>query len=86
MATQYKQRASLSTKKAIGQLKKVLSMIEGEDYCMDIVQQVRAVKGLLDSVSLTILENHMVNCSKNSLSGKDRKVVDEMMLAFKAMR
>lgn len=86
MANQYKNKATLGTKKAIGQLKKVLSMIEEEDYCMDIVQQVKAVKGLLDGVSLTMIENHVNNCSRSSLSAKDKKVVDEILIAFKAMK
>ncbi len=90
MMDPYKTKAELSTKKALGQLKKVLAMIEQEAYCMDILQQVRAVEGLLASVSSLALDSHLHTCGKRAFSSSDakeqEKIIQELLLAFKASK
>ncbi len=87
MIDPYKSKAELGVKKAIGQLKKVLEMIGNEEYCMDILQQVGAVEGLLASVATQALESHLHTCGKRAFSSSDEKeqekIIQELLLAFK---
>lgn len=52
----------LNLKKAIGNLHKVMEMVEGNDYCVDIATQVNSSMGLLKSVNIKLLENHLKCC------------------------
>lgn len=90
MIEPYKSKAKTGTKKALGQLKKVLEMIEKDAYCMDIVQQIRAVEGLLTSVASQALSGHLHTCGKRAFQSSDvreqEKIIDEILVAFKAAK
>lgn len=90
MIEPYKAKARTGAKKASGQLNKVIEMIEAGEYCMDLLQQLRAVQGLLNSVSTNILESHLHTCGKRAFSSNDdekhKKNIDELILAFKASK
>ncbi len=90
MIEPYKSKASTGAKKALGQLKKVTQMIEEDAYCMDLLQQIRAVEGLLTSLSSNILESHLQTCGARAFSSKDKKehkkIIDELIIAFKASK
>lgn len=90
MIRPYKSKARTGAKKAVGQLNKVIEMIEDDAYCMDLLQQVRAVQGLLNSLSSNILESHLHTCGKRAFSSNDekqhQKIIDELLIAFKASK
>jgi len=90
MIDPYKSKATLSVKKALGQLKKVQSMINDDKYCMEVLQQIRAVEGLLGSVSAMVLESHLATCVDRVFSSNDKKaekkIIDELVAAFKASK
>lgn len=90
MIDPYKSKALLASKKAVGQLKKVLEMIEGEAYCMDILQQIRAVEGLLTSIAGQALDSHLHTCGKRAFSSSDEreqeKIIQELLVAFKTSK
>lgn len=90
MIEPYKSKSLTGAKKAQGQLRKVIQMIEDDAYCMDLLQQVRAVEGLLSSLSSNILESHLRTCGQDAFSSKDKKeqkkIIDELILTFKASR
>lgn len=90
MIEPYKSKARTGVKKASGQLAKVLQMIEADAYCIDLLQQVRAVQGLLNSLSSNVLESHLHTCGKRAFSSDDarqhQKIIDELLLAFKAAK
>jgi len=44
---------------AISLLSRIVMMTEGDNYCMDIMQQNLAVIGLLRSAHETLMENHL---------------------------
>jgi len=79
MIEPYKSKTTLSIKKAIGQLKKTLTMIDEGAYCIDIVQQVLAAQGLLKSTRSSLLENHFNTCFKSAVAAKDEKREAEMI-------
>ncbi|MHC4905885.1 MAG: metal-sensitive transcriptional regulator [Planctomycetota bacterium] len=52
-----------------GQVRGVQRMVDEKQYCIDILNQIAAVKGALGSVEKRILERHFQHCVKNAMSG-----------------
>ena len=69
----------LNVKKAIGNLNKVMEMVEEDKYCVDIATQVNASMGLLKSVNIKLLENHLKCCGPKFLTSKDPEVLDNFV-------
>lgn len=87
MIEPFKSKAITGAKKAQGQLKKVLEMLEEDKYCIDIVQQIKAVEGLLNSLSANVMESHLNSCAGKALNSQNeddrKKVIDEIVTAFR---
>ena len=62
-----------------GQARGVRGMIEKEAYCDDILNQVRAIRSALDSVSKLILENHIRTCLSERIKSGDDSSVEELI-------
>ena len=45
-----------------GQVRAVGRMIDGGEYCIDIITQIQAARSALQSVSKIILEKHLKHC------------------------
>ena len=58
----------INLKKIEGQVRGLQSMIDNEKYCIDILNQLKAVKNALVSVEGKILKSHLKACVKDSLS------------------
>ena len=68
-----KQKALIGFKKAHSSLFKIIKMMEGDEYCIDIMQQNLAVIGLLRSAHETLMKNHLNTCFKNAMSSGSEK-------------
>lgn len=69
---------------AKGHLEKVISMVEKDAYCINIVHQSIAVQGALKKVDEIILENHLKTCVADSIKkGETTRAVNEMMDVLK---
>lgn len=69
---------------AQGHLKKVLRMVEDRVYCIDVIHQSQAVQAALKEVDGLVLENHLKTCVSDAIkSGKEKKVIPEIMDVFK---
>ena len=85
MKTQNKANLLHRLKIAHGHLEKVITMVEEDEYCLDIIQQTQAVTSSIEKVTEMILENHLKTCVRESIvSGKgiDEKVA-EVIEVFK---
>jgi DNA-binding FrmR family transcriptional regulator len=80
-----KQQQIISLKKAVSLTGKVLTMTENNKYCIDIIQQINAIKGLLNSVSNSILEQHLNNCFLNGMNSNDANKKEEMIDEIKTV-
>ena len=58
-----------------GQVRGIAKMIDEDKYCIDILNQIKAVKNALKSVEGRILKKHMKECVKEALS--DEKGFDD---------
>jgi DNA-binding FrmR family transcriptional regulator len=67
----------INLKKIEGQVRGLQTMIEEEKYCVDILNQIKAVKNALVSVEGKVLKIHLRACIADSLAEKnmvDRKI------------
>ena len=56
-----------------GQVRGVQRMVENRKYCIDILNQIYAVKGALARVEEKILEKHFLNCVTEAIKGSSEK-------------
>ncbi len=56
-----------------GQVRGVQKMIEERKYCIDILNQIHAVKGALGRVEEKILEKHFEYCVTEAVKGTSEK-------------
>lgn len=76
---QNKIKASLSVKKSQGTINKVLKMIEEDKYCPEIIQQIDASIGLLNSAKKTLLIGHLDHCLEDNLKKDKNSAVKELI-------
>jgi DNA-binding FrmR family transcriptional regulator len=69
----------IGLKKAQSHLGKVIKMVEDKEYCVDIMQQIMAIIGLLKSANQKVLTNHLHNCFMNAFKGSNEARKKEMI-------
>lgn len=77
-----KKKANTALKKVCGLTEKISHMIEHDVYCPEVAQQINAAMGLLKSLNMTVLKNHMLTVGIKQLGDKDKKkekFVDELV-------
>ncbi|WP_367138123.1 metal-sensitive transcriptional regulator [Saccharothrix sp. HUAS TT1] len=61
-----------------GQVRGLQRMVEGDEYCIDVLTQVAAATKALQAVSLNLLDEHLKHCVADALAqggdGADAKV------------
>ncbi|HIE49599.1 MAG TPA: transcriptional regulator [Gammaproteobacteria bacterium] len=68
-----------------GQIKGIQTMVEGNQYCIDILNQIKAAKSALSSVENKILNKHIEECIENSLSS-DKQLNDKIEELMKVLK
>ena len=73
-----------SIRRIEGQIRGIEKMIENGEYCIDILNQLKAAKNSIASVEGKILKIHIEDCVKESLSGDQfEEKVDEIIKTLK---
>lgn len=87
MIEPYKTKALNRLKRSKGQIEAVITMIEDDVYCIDVLTQLLAVQGAVKGLAPLILESHLHTCSAQHLASKDtkkkEKFIQELVSAFK---
>lgn len=79
-----KERVLHRLKIAQGHLKKVIEMIDKDEYCINALHQSQAVGRALKETDNLILENHLKTCASDAISkGKKEEAILEIMQVFK---
>ncbi len=65
--TQEKDSLMTRMRRIEGQAAGIEKMIEEERYCIDIVQQLKALSSAADEVALIILQNHIEGCVTDAI-------------------
>lgn len=73
------EKTLVNLRKARSHLEKVIKMIDGEEYCIDIMQQNLAVIGLLRSAHQMLMESHLNSCFKSAMKTNNEKRKQEMI-------
>ena len=69
---------------AKGHLEKVISMVENDEYCIDILNQSQAVQSAIKETDVLILKNHLEGCVVDDIkNGKIDETVEEIIKIFK---
>lgn len=68
-----KKKTLINFKKTQSLIKKIMKMVEDDEYCIDIMQQNLAAIGLLRSVHQMLMENHLNTCFKKAMETKNEK-------------
>ncbi len=70
-----------------GHIRGIKRMVEDDAYCIDIMNQVRAVQMALEKVNAITLENHMNTCVTTAVRSDNPKererVIQEIIDVFK---
>lgn len=67
-------------RKMSGQLGGVHAMYENGRYCLDVLDQLSAVRAATDAVALLILEDHIRGCVRDAINGDEPdEKVDELV-------
>ena len=67
-------------RKIEGQVKGIGRMIEDRRYCIDIIQQLTAIRRALDQVGMGIMRRHINSCVTEAIRHQDgSKKIDVLM-------
>jgi DNA-binding FrmR family transcriptional regulator len=73
------QNNMVALKRIEGQVRGVQGMIEDRKYCIDILNQIHAIKGALGRVEEKILEKHLQHCVTEAVRGNSEKEKQQKM-------
>ncbi len=79
---QNKQKAAIAVKKASGLTTKINTLIDQDEYCPNIIQQIDAAIGLLQASKKTLLKGHLNHCLEENLKKDKIKAVEELVKIF----
>jgi len=81
-----KEQVLIRLRRIEGQVRGLHKMVEADRYCIDVLTQVASVKAALESVSLTLLDDHMEHCVADAIqSGDGTEKVRELSAAVKRL-
>ncbi len=67
-------------KRIEGQIKGIMKMVDDGRYCPDILQQISALTGAMDEVSLILLESHLSGCVTDAIQTQNGEAsIQEVM-------
>lgn len=63
--------------RVIGQLEAIKQMVLARKYCPEILQQLRAARGGLASIEISVLGTHLRNCVRETMTVDDGLIVEQ---------
>lgn len=83
MRAKKKMSAISRLRTAEGHFKKVITMVEDETYCMDVLQQTTAVKNAISAAEVEILDKHLHSCVIANIKKGEKKAIEELLALFR---
>lgn len=65
-----------------GQLDGVETMIENEEYCIDLINQIHSVERALQGLSVQIMEDHLKGCVRDAIDSSNSYEEQEKLDEF----
>lgn len=69
-------------RQARGTLETIISMIETDTYCPEIIQQADSVSGLLRSIKKELLAGHLDTCAIERLKKNKESAIKELLKIY----
>ncbi len=66
-----------------GQIRGIKSMVENDEYCIDILDQIAASRAALGSLANLLLEDHLRTCVAEGIKNGDEEIVSELTKTIK---
>jgi len=67
-------------KKIEGQVKGIQRMVDSDQYCVDVLIQVAAVRAAINRVGTIVFEHYSRGCMLNAVENKDKEAaIDELI-------
>lgn len=77
---QSKKEALARLKKIEGQIRGLEKMVDDKRYCVDILNQVAAVRRALDSFSMILMKKHVETCVSSAIkANRGTPLIDELI-------
>lgn len=84
MIESYKREALTRLRTVQGHLAAVVSMVDEERYCPELMKQVAALQASLERVNRLLLRNHLETCVSEAIqTGRGREKIDELLEALR---
>lgn len=81
--TTNKQKAQRLAKQAGGTVEKVYEMIESDQYCPEVIQQIDSAIGLLKTCKKQLLTGYLQHCLRKQLQENESKTLEEFIQIYK---
>lgn len=62
-----------------GQVRGLQRMVESDTYCIDVLTQVAAATKALQSVAVSLVDDHLRHCVADAVRSGDQKAMDHIM-------
>lgn len=70
-----------------GHTRRLLTMLESNAYCIDVLHQSQAISAALKQVDHHLLEHHLKTCAAKAIQeGNAKKAISEIMAVIKKQR
>jgi DNA-binding FrmR family transcriptional regulator len=77
-----KKNALTRLKRVEGQVRGIMKMVEEEQYCIDIINQITAAEKALSGVARIIMKRHVESCVSSAIiQGEGQTKIDELINA-----
>lgn len=64
-----------------GQVRGVSRMVREDQYCIDVLAQINAIKAAIDQVGLLLLDDHIKTCVVDAAKHDQHERLDELVKA-----
>lgn len=64
-----------------GQVRGVSRMVREDQYCIDVLAQINAIKAAIDQVGLLLLDDHIKTCVVDAAKHDQHELLDELVKA-----
>lgn len=79
MSDETRAEVLLRLRKVGGQVQGVSRMVDDDRFCVDVLQQLAAIRSAVDSVSKIVTRNYLERCVTSAINGGDPLIYDELM-------
>ena len=79
---EHKKLAYKMLRQTEGTLKKALKMMDDNKYCIDIIQQIRSMNGMLEKASSEMLQSHLHGCLEFKLKEDKEQTIEELVKIY----